>query len=977
MGLVLLALALVTGMRLVFGADGSQQTIRFEGTSPVEVTAKVAPEAKPGDTVTVEFHVAIDRGWHIYGLEQDPDAGTPTSIAVRDNAQGFAAAGQPTEPPPHPRHDPLLGDLLEHDGKVKFTLPVQVPKTLAGGEYRLPVRFEYVACDAEHCLIPHPLDFDLALKVVASSTPAAEPKPTAQSERGEKITKRADLAAPVEVSTHGFTGVTPGEVLEIELRAAIDRGWHLYGLKQPTAGGIPTRITIPDPRFELAGDVTESEPHIYHSDLMGSEMHEHEGTATFRVPVRIPSDLEAGTYELPIDFEYQVCDANSCLDPATVKLKLPIQVGAADAAPSASTGSQESTSQGPASKDSTDPSATTTGAKAGAKVTRTESPASPVRVTSYGFDEVEPGEVLQVQFTADIDRGWHLYGLEDQYQATQLAVRENQLGFVATGAPTETPARPGVDALGPRLKHEFKAIFTLPVRVPETLEKGEHTLPVSFTYEVCDIERCLPPATLDFDLPIHVGQSAPPPPENGSATTTPTERIDGPESLPEADEVFTFSAEFDRAEVVPGGTVKLQFEGKVHDSTAMIPAVKPSIVDDAKSAGFWGIIWASILGALVALITPCVYPMIPITVSIFTKQAEQNRAGVLRLALIFCGGIIVTFTGIGLILAAALGEEGAAFMASNAWVNLVLGGLFVYFAFSLFGYYDISLPSWLTNRATGAGSKGGTLSVILMGFIFSITTFTCVGPIVATLLALAVQGGQTLAFVGMLAFGTTFALPFFFLALFPKVLSGMPRSGGWLNNVKVALGFVELAAAFKFFAVVPFQFGANLLFRELVLLIWAIIFGLTAAYLLGLFKFSLDSPIKKRGPIRWAFVGLFVFFTGYCLYGASGRLVAPTLEAQLMQSFFHVSGRHDSDGAGSDEENGAGEEGEDPHEHGWRESVVLAMRESEFWSTVFKTDAKNVLPWRIYSKETGGDPQEYVENYSGDRPIFINFTGHT
>lgn len=1089
----------VSGASAGTAAPQLETTLRFDTASPVEVTGRGVKDAKPGTTVEVTFEAKIDRGWHIYSVGQDPDGGTPTSIEVTQNPMGFTAFGDVQEPTPKVRRDPVLEVILsEHEGNVTFRVPVQVPKNTPAGTHSLPAVFTYLACDAERCLVPHRLQFNLAIQVAGSLVVDSVPSGTGEAATTkpvptEPIVLRPDAAAPVEVSTHGFSGVRAGQELEIDLVAKIDRGWHIYGLGQSEERGVPARIEVGSSPFERAGSERESAPHVFNSDNMGGEMEEHEGQATFTVPIRVPADIVPGAHVIPVTLHFQMCDAEMCLDPTSVSFKVPITVGSG--APAA---------------------ATPPGA-----VTPTESmvaraaPESPVEISTHGFAGVRAGQELEIELVTKIDRGWHIYGLgQSDERGVPARIEVGSSPFERAGSERESPAHVfNSDTMGGEMEeHEGTATFTVPIRVPDDIAPGAHVLPVTIHYQVCDAEMCLDPTSVTFDVPIIIGAVAvvgggsadsvadstaavktivgrenpasqvevssesivgivpgteitiqlkatidrgwhiyglhqneklgiptvlklvaprfgavseaveskpyiyddPQGQEmqihEGSATFSAAVQV--PADLPdgtymveatlhyqvcadtcldpaavtlqipvtvgsevaaiptgtglngaEDDSAFTFTAKLDKTRVAPGDLVTFDFEGNVVAPEAVIPAIQASALDKAKSGGIWGIIWASILGALVALITPCVYPMIPITVSVFTKQAEQNKSGVLGLAIIFCAGIIVTFTGIGFGLAVVMGEQGATFMASNGWVNLLLGTLFVVFAFSLFGYYDISLPSWLTNRATGAGTKGGVLSVILMGFVFSITTFTCVGPIVATLLALAVQGGQVLALIGMLAFGATFALPFFFLALFPKMLSSMPRSGGWLNNVKVVLGFVELAAAFKFFAVVPHSlFSANLLFRELVLFFWAIIFALTSAYLLGLFKFKLDSPIKKRGPIRLAFVFLFVGFTAYCLYGSTGRMITPTLEAQLMKSFFHDPGGHSEE--------------KSEEERSTREAIVAGIRGSDFWSKVFETDPSD-LPWTVFSKDSPGDVEATIASLDTGRPIFLNFTGHT
>ncbi|MFN0060162.1 MAG: cytochrome c biogenesis protein CcdA [Planctomycetota bacterium] len=740
---VLLSLWLALTRSEAADAPALVQKLR-DGEAPVEVTGKGVSGVRPGERFDITLEAHIEAGWHIYSLNQDPDAQTPTTISLGDIGS-FERVGELTESPPHPRKDPLLGDLLEHEGKALFRIPFQSPAAIAPGDYAVQVNFQYVTCDVEKCLPPATLAFTLLVRIgnakpagaSADSAVAASPGPARPS-----VTQRFE-DHPIVVTAMGAVGVKAGERFTIDLEGVIDAGWHIYGLKQAPDLGLPTELELLELGvFAAAGEITESPaPRSKHDPVLGGELLEHEGRVRFGVPLTAPAGIADGKHEVKVRIIYQLCDAKGCL-------------------------------------------------------------------------RAQP-----LDFTVD----------------------------VYTGA--AVPGEASVNGTGS-------------------------------------------PATADKLGPI---------------------RLDGV-ALP--------------AQVRAGELLKLELSGRVVEPNVQIPAITLGVTETAKQQGILGIIYASIIGALLALLTPCVYPMIPITISLFTKHAEERKAGALGLAVIFCLGIVVTFTGLGYVLSITLGESGANFFATNQIVNFILGGMFIWFAFSLFGYYSIQLPAWLTTGAANAGGAGGIFSVLLMGFVFSVTTFTCVGPIVATLLALAVTGGQGLALTGMLAFSATLALPFFFLALFPRALQGMPRSGGWLNSVKVVLGFVEIAAAFKFFSVLTIG-GVHPFYRETVLGIWALLMFVTAAYLLGWFRFPSDSPVKRYSPLRLALVALFVWLGGYSAVGAGGRLINSNLEGLLLTDSY------------------------------------------------FKLDSHN-LNWRVLSYETKLDYDTELQKLRGSgKPIFINFTGHT
>jgi thiol:disulfide interchange protein len=257
------------------------------------------------------------------------------------------------------------------------------------------------------------------------------------------------------------------------------------------------------------------------------------------------------------------------------------------------------------------------------------------------------------------------------------------------------------------------------------------------------------------------------------------------------------------------------------------------------------------------------------------------------------------------------------------------------FGFSLFGYYDIQLPNWLRSAVGGSGGGGGAASVLVMGLVFSVTTFTCVGPIVAFLLALAAGEGPGYAAIGMLAFSTTLAVPFVLLALFPKVLTGLPRSGGWLSTVKVILGFIELLAAWKFFSAVAtyWQFG-DVVNREVIMVIWGLTLLALALNLAGKLRFPHDSPVKSISFGRGLLLGLTLIGAISCFYATTGWRLNENLEAQLLVPSVHQQ------------------------QH---------------------------LPWVVLDRDHPLDLDDQLQqlrdqNAAGERsprPIFVNFTGHT
>ncbi len=271
--------------------------------------------------------------------------------------------------------------------------------------------------------------------------------------------------------------------------------------------------------------------------------------------------------------------------------------------------------------------------------------------------------------------------------------------------------------------------------------------------------------------------------------------------------------------------------------------------------------WLSLgMGAL-SLLTPCVFPMVPITVSFFANHSSRTRAGALKMAALYGLGIIFTFVALGMSLAIIFGAAGINKLAANPWVNLLITAIFLGFALSLLGVFFMQLPTGLMNRLNNAATEkqeGSIVGTMLMGLTFSLTSFTCTAPFVGTLLVLAAQGNWRWPMIGMLGFSFVFALPFFLLALVPQLMTQIPRAGGWMNSVKVVMGFLEIAAAMKFLSNADLVWHWNIFTRTTVLCIWTGCLLMVVAYLLGWFRLDHDSEIGAVSGPRVIFALLFL-----------------------------------------------------------------------------------------------------------------------
>ncbi|MBC8196670.1 MAG: thioredoxin family protein [Candidatus Marinimicrobia bacterium] len=335
-------------------------------------------------------------------------------------------------------------------------------------------------------------------------------------------------------------------------------------------------------------------------------------------------------------------------------------------------------------------------------------------------------------------------------------------------------------------------------------------------------------------------------------------------------------------------TIQLIIDEGIYENSETENTANTSMVDEAISEGFGSFILLAISMGFLALLTPCVFPMIPITVSFFTKMGESEGSSPLKSASVYTIGIITIFTVLGLLLAATLGATGANQIASNPWINILIGGLFVYFAFSLFGQYEIEMPSALRQFSMKQEQRGGVMGILFMAFTFTLTSFTCTVQFVGLLLVTASQGDYFWPVLGMVCFATAFALPFFFLALFPQYLSKLPQSGGWLNSVKVIMGFLELGAAFKFFSNTDLVWQLGIFTRPMVLASWTIIAILMGVYLLGKIRLPHDSQLEIIGVPRLMMSIACLSFGLYLSTGLFGQPIHGLIDSYLPPDFTYV-----------------------------------------------------------------------------------------
>jgi thiol:disulfide interchange protein DsbD len=435
-------------------------------------------------------------------------------------------------------------------------------------------------------------------------------------------------------------------------------------------------------------------------------------------------------------------------------------------------------------------------------------------------------DTFSLHLTARIDAGWHVYSQQagDGPIPTSFTFEDNP-AVTLVGDTRE---------IGSEQK-TFDKVFNSTLRyyegqvdfVQQVTVKGSATLKGSLEYMVCNDVSCLPPKDVPFSFQL------------------------------------TGSAAADSAVAAPAGSVSRETSGGGG-------TVVQGSEDNASGRSLGWIFWACFAGGFLALITPCVFSMIPITVSFFTKRSATRALGI-RNAVLYSVSIIVIYTLLGFLITVVFGASALNQLASNIWANLAFFIIFLLFGLSFLGAFEINLPSsWATGTDTKAGMTS-VLGIFFMALTLTIVSFSCTGPIIGNLLVLAAQGGRTGPLVGMFGFSLALAIPFALFAIFPGWLQRIGKAGGWLNAVKVVLGLLELALALKFLSNVDMAYHWGILSKEVFLSIWIVIFCVIGIYLLGKIRFAHDSTVETISVTRLVFAIAAFAFMVYLIPGLFGR----------------------------------------------------------------------------------------------------------
>ena len=502
---------------------------------------------------------------------------------------------------------------------------------------------------------------------------------------------------------------------------------------------------------------------------------------------------------------------------------------------------------------------------------------------STAASEAAGGSTAVLEFSATILPGWHIYGLNDPDNATQIVL---EAGAVAVGEPYAVSKG---ETLQGREVFSGKAVFAQRVALGAREQKGPktqlppvenlggasksaendaaHIIRGTVTYSACNDQMCTPPLDWEFEIEVVPQQ------KGAKMTDPPAKNVGGPAK----------SAENDGSRLQKGAKTSVTPGSEGGSPTKTAENVGDS--DEAGSAGssnsgsLWALILEAILWGLAMLLTPCVFPMVPMTVSFFLKGESTAAAGRFK-ALMYGLFIVLLYTvpiSIIIILTRAIGGDAVTadifnWLATHWLPNIIFFIVFMTFAASFFGAFEITLPSKWVNGSDAKAGKGSLGGIFFLALTLVLVSFSCTGPIVGTVLIKSTAGEFWAPMVTMLAFSLAFALPFTLLAMFPDLLKKLPKSGGWLNSVKVCLGFIEVALGLKFLSVADQTYHWGILGRKLYLIIWIICFALMGLYLLGVIRFNRDAKLKRLSALR---IILSLASFAFVAYLATGLWGAP------------------------------------------------------------------------------------------------------
>ncbi|WP_255233426.1 protein-disulfide reductase DsbD family protein [Aliifodinibius salipaludis] len=460
-------------------------------------------------------------------------------------------------------------------------------------------------------------------------------------------------------------------------------------------------------------------------------------------------------------------------------------------------------------------------------------------------DQVKAGEVFEVKVKASIDGEWHLYSIANDPDAGPYPTQFSSTSSDVAIAGELQESKPSIE-MDPNFNaelgwHTKEATFTIPIALRSDVS-GSSEVELEVLYQVCDDKSCLPPKAKSIVHTVSVEGVADNPYSNfgeGNGGEDDQEQVQNNTEKQEAKE-------------------EGQSQGQIDTS-------------GYSSGGIFSFLWIALAAGFAALLTPCVFPMIPLTVSFFSKQKEGEGTAAIGQAFLFGLAIVVTFTILGALLAVFIGASGANNFAANPWVNLFIALVLIVFAISLLGAFELQLPHQLTNWLNRKSNESsGHIGILFMALTISAVSFSCTAPFVGGVLAATAGGEWFYPIIGMAGFSAAFGSPFVLFALFPRWLESLPRSGSWMNIVKVLLGFIELAAAIKFLSNADLVWEWGLISRPFAIATWIAIFLMAGLYLLGVYSINHDTKSKQIGTGRLMLAMSFILFSFYLIPGLMG-----------------------------------------------------------------------------------------------------------
>jgi thiol:disulfide interchange protein len=635
---------------------------------------------------------------------------------------------------------------------------------------------------------------------------------------------------------------------EFTYTAAISSGWVTYSmLVDPDLGPVPTEISIEKPpKGVKIGKVVESTKNRKsgYDKLFGGEVIKFSKQAVYTQKITIDENYNGDAIEGYVYF--MTCNDEKCMPPKYIDFShtLPKFKKAASTPSKEGTGSIKTPETTTVIVETTPETPPTP-----SKENLTDAIPVDWKVTATRISQNE----YEVSFNANIKEGYYIYSQFSKGSKGPMPTAFNiegegeRLKTTKRKEDSENKIRKYDDYFKMTLtKFADQVTFTKKIK----LESGSKRLKGQLYYVACNDEICLPPVPIPFSvyLPNKITTA-----ENALATTKQTGEVD-PKTSPNATENGEYA----------------------FDMTLANSSCAEGESEEKSSMSLLLIFLAGFGGGLVALLTPCVFPMLPLTVAFFTKQSKTKAKGI-KNAIIYGLSIIVIYVGLGLMVTGFFGADALNKLSTNAIMNLIFFALFVIFALSFFGLFEIQLPNSWANRSDEMADKGGLIGIFFMAFTLSLVSFSCTGPIIGTLLVEAARGGgPTLIgdfvplrpLMGMFGFSLALAFPFALFAAFPGWLNSLPKSGGWMNTVKISIGLLELALALKFLSTVDLTYHWGILPIEIFLGAWIILFGILGFYLLGIIRFKSDGPKKGRiNPIRGLLGIASLAFVGYLFTG--------------------------------------------------------------------------------------------------------------